>query len=521
VALLKAVGIISSLTLVTRVLGYVRDLVIAAVMGAGALSDAFFVAFRLPNFLRRIFAEGAFSVSFVPMFSGKLSTSGEESALTFAREAQALLLLAVCVVTVLAEIFMPQLIMVFAPGFSDDPEKFNLTVLLTRITFPYLIFISIVALYGGVLNSLSRFAAFAGVPILLNLTLVVFILLLPDYVGGPAHALSYGVFAAGVFQLIFMVIACRKAGMRVKLQMPRITPDVKKLMVIMVPAVIGASVAQINLLVDTLIASLIPSTVSYLYYADRVGQLPLGVIGVAVGSALLPIISRQLQSGDREAAKDSMNRALEITLLFCLPSAMAFIIISEPIITLLFQRGEFSAEDSLKTAQMLAMLAIGLPAFMLVKVFAPGFYAEHDTKTPVKIAIICIIANLVFNALFFAPLQHQGITLATSLSSWLNAILLAVILYKRGIFAPDQKLKERSAKFAIATVVMGVALAALSNTLWHDDLHGLKKLIILSVIIGTSGGIFFAICMLTKAIDLSELRKLLKRRQDRIKQKSE
>lgn len=509
-ALVRSVGIIGGLTLIARVAGYVRDLFIAAFMGAGAVSDAFFVAFRIPNFLRRVFAEGAFSAAFVPLFAGKLATDGRETATRFAEETQSFLLAVLLGITVLAEIFMPELIHLFTPGFAADPEKFELAVTLTRITFPYLVFISLVALYGGVLNSLEKFAAFAAAPILLNLVMIVSIAGFGKTAPTPAHALSYGVMVAGAIQLSWMLYACHRMGLHLKLGLPRLTAGVKRLITTMVPAIIGASVAQINLLVDTIIASLIPGAVSYLYYADRISQLPLGVIGVAVGTALLPMLSKSIQQGDMQDARTQINRGIELTTLLCLPAAVALVVIAEPIISVLFERGAFDSASATATAQALAALSFGLPAFVLVKVFLPGFYAAHDTKTPLKIALFCIGLNIALNGLFYwyvPALKHTGIALATSLSSWANAGIMAFLLHRRTVFEPDDRLRRKLGAIGASSLAMGLVLAASLLAAPYWPVGGTTgKALLLLIQIGGGFGVFALAAHLTKAADVQEIR---------------
>lgn len=509
-ALVRSVSIIGGLTLVARVAGYVRDLFMAAIMGAGAVSDAFFVAFRIPNFLRRVFAEGAFSAAFVPLFAGRLATEGKAEATRFAEETQSFLLAVLMAITVLAEVFMPQLITLFTPGFAAEPDKFALAVALTRITFPYLIFISLVALYGGVLNSLEKFAAFAAAPILLNLTMIAAIAGFGRTAPTPAHALAWGVTVAGVIQWGWMLYWCRRMGIHLKLRLPRLTAGVKKLLSTMLPAVIGASVAQINLLIDTIIASLIPGAVSYLYYADRISQLPLGVIGVAVGTALLPMLSRAVQQGQMDEARRQLNRGMELTMLLCLPAAVALMVIAGPIISVLFERGAFDAASAASTAEALAALAFGLPAFVLVKVFLPGFYAAYDTRTPLKIALFCIGLNLALNLVFLAyipALRHIGIALATSLASWANAGIMAFLLYRRGTFRPDDRLRGKLRAIAASCLAMGTVLAALMFAGPYWPVGGTTgKALFLLVQIGAGLGVFALSAHLTRAADIAEMR---------------
>jgi len=457
--LLRNIATVGGMTMISRVLGFVRDILVATVLGAGPLADAFFVAFKLPNLFRRLFAEGAFNAAFVPQFAGFLESNGKEVARVFAEQALAVLLWSLLVFTILFEIAMPWIMLGFAPGFTNDPEQFDLTVLLTRITFPYLLFISLVSLLAGVLNSLGRFAAAAATPILLNLCLIGAILWLVQFTPTPAHALAWGVAIAGMVQFWWLLANVMKAGVHLRLPLPRLTPAVRSMIKLIIPVAIGAGVYQISLIIDMVIASLLPSgSISYLFFADRVNQLPMGVVGVAVGTALLPLLARQVRAGDEAAALDSQNRALEFTLFLALPAAAALMVIAGPVVNVLFERGEFTAADSAATATALAVYATGLPAYVLVKGLSPGFFAREDMSTPVKIGLLAVAVNLVLNLLLMGPFLHVGIAAATSASAWLNAGLLAYILYRRGHFVLDDRLKFQLPRMVIASVIMGAGL---------------------------------------------------------------
>jgi len=460
-ALLRSIATVGGFTMASRVLGFVRDILIAAILGAGLLADVFFVAFKLPNLFRRLFAEGAFSAAFVPLFAGSIEDDGEQAARKFAEEALGVLLWALLGFVAVAEIAMPLAMYGFAPGFAADAAKFDLAVQLTRITFPYLLFISLVSLLAGVLNSLGRFAAAAATPILLNVCLIGAILGLSPHLPSPAHALAWGVAAAGAVQFLWLYFHCVRAGMRLRPRRPRLTPGVRTLLRRMAPVAIGAGVYQINLLIDTIIASLLPAgSISFLFFADRVNQLPLGVIGLAVGTALLPLLSRQVRAGDEAAANRSQNRALEFSLLLTLPAAAALIVIAEPVIIVLFQRGAFTADQSKATAAALAVYAMGLPAYVLVKTLATGFFAREDTATPIKIGVFCLLVNLVLNLLLMGPFKHVGIAMATAASAWVNAGLLSFVLRRRGHLGLDARLKRRLPRQALAAAGMAVALFA-------------------------------------------------------------
>ena len=458
-ALFRAIATVGGFTLASRLLGFARDILVAALLGAGAGADAFFVAFKFPNLFRRLFAEGAFSMAFVPMFAATLEGEGEARARAFAEDAMALLFWTLLAFVLVIEMAMPWAMLVFAPGFADEPVRYGLAVAFTRITFPYLLFISLVSLMAGVLNSLGKFAAAAATPILLNLCLIGALLGLTPHLPSAGHALSWGVAAAGALQFVWLYAHAARNGYALRLHAPRLSRQSKTLLKRALPVALGAGVYQINLLIDTVIASFLPAgSISYLFYADRVNQLPLGVIGVAVGTALLPLLSRQLRAGDFAAAKDSQNRALEVALLFTLPAAAALLVMAKPIVLVLFERGAFGAAEAAATAAALAAFALGLPAYVLVKALAPGFFARQDTKTPVIVSTGCIAANVALSLALMGPFKHVGLAMATAATAWLNAGLLALLLHKRGQLQLDGRLKSRGLRMAVATAVMAAAL---------------------------------------------------------------
>ena len=460
--MLRGILTVGGWTMVSRVLGFLRDILIAGLLGAGPVADSFFAANRLPNMFRRLFGEGAFNVAFIPAFSGLLAAEGRAAAQKFAEEATAVLAFWLVGLTVVAEIFMPEVMTLFVPGFRDDPEKFALVVTLARITFPYMPLICLTALLSGVLNGLDRFAAAAAAPVLYNLTSIGFMLGLLHVAPSAGHALAWGVSVSGILQLALLVWALRRAGMVLRLPRPRLTPRMRALLRKMGPGLLGAGVTQLNLSVDVIISSLLPAgTVSVLYYADRVNQLPLGTIGVAVGTALLPTLSRQALSGAAAEAIATLNRAIEYALALTLPAALALLVVPGPIIAVLFGRGSFDAASVALTAQALAAYAVGLPAFVLVRVLVPGFFARGDTAMPVRIGFLAIGLNLVLNLIFMGPLQHLGPPLASGVSAWFNVAALAVILQRRGHLAPDAGLQRRLPRMLLAGLVMVAVLFAL------------------------------------------------------------
>ena len=473
-ALLRSVATIGSFTALSRVFGFLRDILTAAILGAGPVADAFFVAQRLPNLFRSLFAEGAFSAAFVPLFAGTLAEHGKEAARLFAEDALAVLLAALLGFVLLGEILMPAVMTVIAPGFGADPGKFGLAVELARITFPYLLFIALVALQGGVLNSVDRFAAAAATPVLLNLSLIAALLLMGKFGWRDGRALAWAVTGAGFAQFLWLLFSCARAGLALRLPFPRLTPGVRRTLAVMAPGTIGAGVTQLNLLISTALASLLPGgSVSYLYYADRLNQLPLGVVGIAVGTAILPPLSRQVRLGHLGDAITTQNRGIELALLLTLPAAVALAVLATPILSVLFQRGAFSAEDTAATAAALAAYSAGLPAFVLVKVLAPAFFARQDIATPVKVAVAAMAINLCMTLILMHFLAHVGIAAATSAAGWVNALTLLVLLIRGGHFHFDDRARRNLPRVAVAAVGMGAALL-LARAALAPALNGLQ-----------------------------------------------
>jgi putative peptidoglycan lipid II flippase len=513
--LLRSAATVGGYTMISRVLGFVRDILIAGVLGAGMTADAFVVAFRLPNLFRRLVAEGAFTAAFVPMFAQKLEGDGREAARGFAVQVFAVMFWALLAFTIAAEIAMPWVVRALAAGFADEPDKFALTVEFTRITFPYLLCMALVALLGGMLNALYKFAAMAAAPILLNVVLITALLLGGWVFAMPGHWLVWGVAAAGVGQLVWLLIACARAGLAVRLGRPRWNADIKRLLKLMLPGVIGGGVTQINIVVGTLIASfLAEGAVSYLYYADRVYQLPLGVVGVAMGTALLPLLSRQLRAGDDDGAMGSLNRGIELSLLLTLPAAAALLVIPGPIVGGLFQRGQFSPADAQATAWALAAFATGLPAYVLLKVFAPGFFARSDTTTPVVHAAVAMVANVALALILIDGLGHVGIALATAIAAWINAGLLAYSLRKRGQLTLDTRLRHRLPRIVGASLLMAAVLWGLAQLLAAPLAGGEgPRIAALAALVAAGLASFAVFAHVSGAARLQEMRGLARPRQ--------
>lgn len=470
-SLFRSIATVGGFTLISRITGFIRDILLAHFLGAGMAADAFFVAFKFPNLFRRLFGEGAFNAAFVPLFAKELEEDLPDvhrHASKFSAQAFSWLFAVLFCFVVIIEIAMPWAIYLIAPGFDSVPGKIELAQDLARITFPYLLFISLVSLLAGILNSLHHFAAAAATPILLNLTLIASLFLLPSLTGSVAYALAVGVFLAGVVQFIWLYGHVYRKGFGMVLVRPRLSPKVKTLMRRIVPGIVGASIYQINLLVDTILATMVAQgAVSWLYYADRVNQMPLGVVGVAVGTALLPLLSRQIKADKIDLAHYTQNRALEFALLLTVPAASGLFFLAEPIVAVLFERGAFSLAETRMTALALKALACGLPAYVAVKVFAPGFFAREDTATPVKVAGVALVVNVVLNLILMKPFGHVGIAAATACSAWLNAIVLFWLLNKRGFFTLDSQMIRRGAGIVMASIVMGGCLYAVSA--WIAD----------------------------------------------------
>jgi putative peptidoglycan lipid II flippase len=513
-SMLRHIATVGGYTLASRVTGFARDILIAALVGAGPVADAFFVAFKFPNFFRRLSGEGAFTIAFVPMVSGLLTTQGREAALDFAQRTLAVMAVVMLGFLAVMEAIMPWAMQVIAPGFAADPAKFTLAVDLARITFPYLPLISFVALIGGLLNATDRFAAMAAAPILLNLCLIAALFALVPYAETPGHALAWGVLIAGFAQFFFLLAAARRNGLPLHFVRPRLTPDIRKLFRLMLPAAVGAGVMQINLLVDVLLASLLPTgAISYLYYADRVNQLPLGVVGIAIGTALLPLLSRQVKAGEDAAALVSQNRALEIALLLTLPATAGLVVLAGPIVEVLFQRGAFTVADAQATGLALAAYALGLPAYVAVKVLAPGFYAREDTATPVKVAVVAMVANILVGVVLMQFIAHVGLALATAFSSWLNVALLGAILARRGGFEPDARLRGRTWRILVSCLAMvGLLLAGLEVWALSRGMEPALRAAVLAGLVAAGAALYGIACQITGAARWGELKGMLRRR---------
>jgi putative peptidoglycan lipid II flippase len=520
--LARSLGSVGGLTLVSRILALVRDTLQATYVGASFASDAFFVAFRLPNMFRALFAEGAFSAAFIPMFNRKVGEADDVSAgLRFAEQTLAVLFPVLVVFTALMLIAAWPITWGLSGGFKNPtPDQFAFAVTLSRITIPYLMLISLASLLGGILNSLDKFWVNAAAPILLNISMIAALWFFHGHDAyETARAQAISVTVGGVLQLGWLMLACRQVGVRLAIKRPRIDDDVRQLLKLILPAAVGAGAVQVNLAVSTALAGglLDPGSISYIYYADRLNQLPLGLIGIGLGTILLPTISRQLSQDRGAEAMQTQNRGIELALFLTLPATIAFIFASEPIIRGLFQHGRFTEIDSIRCSWALSAFSLGLPSYVLVKVLTPGYYARHDTRTPVRYAVQSVGINLVGNIVLIPifgryGFGHVGPPLATAIASSVNVWMLYRTLRKRGHFEADARLRRRVPRLILASLLMGAALfwvaPAVDPYLTGSILHRGAGLIALV----TAGIVVYAIaCFLTGAFVLDDL-KLLTRR---------
>ncbi len=520
----RSFAIISLLTLVSRFCGLARDVLIAGALGASANADIFIVALKLPNLFRRLFAEGAFSSAFVPVFSGLVEAGEVEKSRVFFRSMFTLMFIILIIFCIFAEIFMPQLIHIFAPGFLHDHIKFAQAVSLSRITFPYIFFISLVSLFAGVSNSHGRFFASASAPILLNLCMISAILLIflqvrhyiPVFTGEivPTKYLAYSVIVAGVLQFFWLAFEVYRIGF-VPLFHITINKEVRKTGLRILPSIVGAGIYQLNILMDTAFASFLPhGSVSYLFYADRLSQLPLGIIGIALGTALLPSLSRLYRAKETLKIQKTINTSIEYGAFFSIPAMSAFLVMALPIIDVLFTRHNFTMENARITASTLVVLSCGLFPFVINKSFLAGFYSHGDTKTPVIIGFITLVLNGVFLCTFtfstllkFAHIYHnvQAIVFSTVISSWISTLIYAMILYKKQIFKPNLKMLIKLIKIVIACIIMGFVLYLTPFTIKSSFSFRFLELVI-KIFLGII--IYFIICFGLKVVSIKELKNI-------------
>ncbi len=514
-SLMRSAAVVGSFTLLSRILGFVRDVLSAACLGAGWVNDAFVVAQRFPNLFRSLFAEGAFSSAFVPLFAKRLHSDGRPEAERFAMAIQAILCVSLLVFSALVILGMPFLMRGVASGFADDPQKFAYTVSLSRITFPYLVFMGLCALYAGILNALGRFWVAAAAPILLNIVLVV-ALIAAKVTAMPqpqiGALLAWALVLSGALQLVWMVAAAHRAGVRLRPVRPRLTPDIRRFFALTLPGAAAAGVTQINVLIGTIIATHQAGAASYLYYADRLYQLPLGVVGIAIGAVLLPDLSRRLAARDHAGAVTAQNRAIEFAMLLTVPCAAALLAAPFEIIMPLFERGAFDRVASLETARALAAFAVGLPAYVLIKALTPAFFAAEDTRTPVVYATASVAVNITASLALFPVVGHVGIAAATAVSAWVNVVLLVWGLRRRGAFAADARLKSRGWRILAASG--GMALAVVGYKVILAPLFARSDAVAMAALAGLvlfGGAVYAVLVVVLRASSVSELRTMVRR----------
>lgn len=509
---------VGSATAASRVLGFFREAIIASMLGAGPVADAFYAAFRFPNLFRRLFAEGAFNAAFVPLFVKQLEAGGRDEARRFAEQVLAVLFVILLVVSALAMIFTPFLVgNVIASRFDLESEKFSLTVLMTRIMFPYLMAMSLVAMFSGILNSFRRYFLAAFAPVLMNVAMIGALLLAGQF--GASHAqigiwLSWSVIVSGMLQLLLLVFGARLQGFSLTLQPPALTPAVRRLLWLALPAAITGGITQVNLLVGQNIASSQEGAIAIINYADRIFQLPLGIITNAIAVVLLAELARALRAGDLEESAKLQNRSLEFGLGLVLPAMVGLLVLPEALVAILYERGAFARETTLLAAGVLAGFAVGLPAFTLIAVFRPGFYAREDMKTPMWGAAANAVVNIIASLVLFPMLGVTGIAIATSLAGWVNALFLASVLWRRSLFRPAAQTRRRLLLIVIASVVTGLFLLACKSQFGQTMLDASTgtRLLLVSGAIATSVIVYFAIVIFTGAIDRKQIVAVLARK---------
>lgn len=507
--LLSSALVVSSMTLLSRILGLVRDVTIARIFGVSAGTDAFFVAFRIPNFLRRLFAEGAFNQAFVPVLGEYKATTTADQVRQLVDRVAGALGSTLVLITLLGVLGAPVLITVFAPGF-DDPWQRGLAIEMLRLSFPYILFISLTAFAGSILNTWGRFAVPAFTPVILNLLLIGAALLLAPLFAEErrAVALAWGVLLAGILQLAFQIPFLARLNLLPRPRLVRRDPGVRKVLALMAPALFGVSVSQINLLLDTVLASLLETgSVTWLYYSDRLIELPLGVFAIAISTVILPSLSGSHARASGQEFSRTLDWALRLVLLIGVPAMLALMVISEPLLATLFQYGDFADADVQMAAISLRAYALGLLAFMLIKVLAPGYFARQDTRTPVRIGIIAMVANMLLNLLLVWHLRHAGLALATALSAWLNAGLLLRGLLRGGVYLPGRQWPRMLLRFLLAGLVMALVIHVLADYLevWFDA-RALVRVAALLLVVG-AGVLVYFVALLGLGLRMAHVRR--------------
>jgi len=518
-SLVKKFATVGGATLGSRIFGFARETLMAAALGTGPMADVFYAAFRFPNLFRRLFAEGAFNAAFVPLFAKEIEANGTDGAKRFSEEVFGVLFSVLLLITIVMELSMPLLVrFVIAPGFADDPEKLGITIRMAAVMFPYLMCMSLTAMMSGMLNSLHHFFAAAVAPIFLNVVMIG-ALFYALYTGAEPLAtawyLSWGVLVAGILQLVVVYVGVLHAGMSIGFRFPKMTPNVKRLLILAVPAAVTGGITQINQLIGQAIASSREGAIAALQYADRIYQLPLGVVGVAVGVVLLPELARALKGGALREAAFLQNRSIEFVLFLTIPAAFALWILSDEIIRVLYERGAFHQENTLIVGSILAIYGIGLPAFVLIKALQPGFYAREDTKTPMRFSAIAVATNCATALTLFPYMGASGIAVAEATAGWISTVLLFTTLLRRGHLTWEWALAKRAALLVVAAAVMGAVIIYLKQQ-WAPWLASgaplLTKVGTLGLLIAISMVVYFATAFLIGGADLGMIRRNLNRK---------
>ena len=518
-SLFKSVATFGGLTLISRITGFLRDMVLANMLGAGALSDAFVVAFKLPNLFRSLFAEGAFTSAFVPLFSQKLVAEGKKKSIFFAAQAMSVLVIFVGLFVLIFELFMPFVVTILAPGFRDDPEKVSLAIQLCRITFPFLLLISIVSFQGGILNSFEKFAAPASAPIILNLTMIFSAFIFVPFMPTAAHGITLGITTAGVLEILWLRYFLHRIDIKIPpyIHIAKIlqNPEIRTLFKRIAPGVVGSGIYQINMMVDTILVSLVGTgAISWLYYANRLQQLPLGVVGAAISVALLPILSKYLKNNQIEEARQTQDKAVEYGVLLSFPAAILLIVLAEPIVSLLFQHGKFTSLDAIKTSQAVMAYSIGLPCYVITKALMPNFFARGDTITPVKYSAVVFIANLSFILLLMGKYGHVGISIATTLSAFVSLFQYIYGLKKREYWFVSNILIKKIIKICFVSVFMGIIIWAINSQIYMNYLYisnSKKYLFIYLLLLGVLAlAIFLIMAKIIHILDFDEILKTIR-----------
>jgi len=508
-SLFRSFFTVSFYTLISRILGFIRDILIARYLGSTVTSDAFFVAFRIPNFFRRVLAEGAYSAALIPVFSGiVIDSKDDHEAADFVENTMSLLLFVTVGLSIVFFFSMSYIIQILAPGFSANKEAFDLAVHFGKIIFPYLIFISLVAHFASINNVHGKFVAGAFAPAILNISLILSLFVLTPYFSTAGHALSYGVLFGGVFQFLYLYKAVLKFY-RPRIRLPQFNEKIKKFFRLFFPGVIGSGVIQLNIVIGTIIASFLPiGAISHIYYADRLNQLPLAIFGIAMGVVLLPSLSKAIKKNNEKEIEITQNRSLEFCLLISLPSAAGLYILSDPIIHILFERGAFVTEDTFYTAKVLSIFALGLPAYILIKVLITCFFAREDTKTPLYISIISVIVNVVLSLLLISTMREMGIALATAISAWINTLLLFFILRKKNNLSLDDQLLNNTFKIILSSSAMIVVCYFLDRMFFENiqDLNLLLKVVSLLLLLICCKIVYLGMIFMLKVLTIQDLK---------------